>query len=153
MADTRSGEEAALDVLQPPTQDVRLGGDRIVTVRPVNVGNLPKFLRAVRPIIAGLAESASASSPTGGQVGGDPQEVDLLGLYCDHGEALAVAVSLATGLPQAEVEAMDLDVFLTLARAVWEVNQDFFVRKVMPMLSETLRAAASLASPGNGPTP
>lgn len=115
-----------VDVLDPAARDVALTGRPSVRLRPITAGQLPRFLRAVRPILAAVAATKADE--------GVSPEIQLIDLYVDHGEAINAAVAIATGLPLEEVEALPLDDAMRLAIAVWEVNQDFFGQRVIPLL-------------------
>lgn len=123
-----------LDVLVPQDQELELAGQRL-TISPLVVGELPAMLKAVRP----FAE----------QLTGEP---DWLALLCDHGNALLAALALASRQPREWVDALALDDAITLAASVFEVNADFFVRRVAPKvgdLAQSLngRLAGSTPSP------
>jgi hypothetical protein len=103
---------------------------------------LPKFVRLARPVIDALLEADLAQSPMGA-------EVDLLlEVIGDHGEAVIAAAALVTAKPQAWVEAGDPAEFLQLATAIFEVNRDFFTRRLAPLL-----AGRAKPSTGTGATP
>lgn len=123
-----------LDVLVPQGQELELAGQRL-TISPLVVGELPAMLKAVRP----FAE----------QLTGEP---DWLALLCDHGNDLLAALALASRQPREWVDALALDDAITLAATVFEVNADFFVRRVAPKvgdLAQSLngRLAGSTPSP------
>ena len=107
-----------LEALVPQAQVLELAGLRL-TISPLVVGELPAMLKAVRP----FAE----------QLGSDP---DWLALLCDHGDALLTALALASRQPRDWVDALALDNAVTLAAAVFEVNADFFVRRVAPKVGD-----------------
>ncbi|AZV94410.1 hypothetical protein CBF45_12335 [Bordetella sp. J329] len=107
-----------LDVLVPQDQELELAGQRL-TISPLVVGELPAMLKAVRP----FAE----------QLTGEP---DWLALLCDHGNALLAALALASRQPREWVDALALDDAITLAASVFEVNADFFVRRVAPKVGD-----------------
>ena len=137
------------DVIAPTGQDVSLADGTTITVRPITVGQLPRFVKAVRPAFGALVALAPAnSSPgAGGDQGADPAEpagdaaeegVDIEGMldvYAEHGEVLTEALCIVTGEPRARIEALGLDDALQLLRALWEVNRDFFVNRLVPMLN------------------
>lgn len=123
-----------LDVLVPQAQVLELAGQRL-TISPLVVGELPAMLKAVRPFAEQLA--------------GEP---DWLALLCDHGDALLTALALASRQPRDRVDALALDDAITLAAAVFEVNADFFVRRVAPKVGDLAqnlngRLAGSTPSP------
>lgn len=88
---------------------------RDVAIAPLKVGKIPAIARALK----------------GANITG---EIDVLALLADHGDGLLEAVSIATGIDKIELEAADLDEFAALFRAVIEVNNDFFTRKILPIL-------------------
>lgn len=123
-----------LDVLVPQARVLELAGQRL-TISPLVVGELPAMLKAARP----FAE----------QLTGEPNWLSLL---CDHGDALLTALALTSRQPRDWVDALALDDAITLAAAVFEVNADFFMRRVAPKvgdLAQSLngRLAGSTPSP------
>lgn len=123
-----------LDVLVAQAQSLEIAGQHL-TISPLVVGELPAMLKAVRPF--------------GEQLTGEP---DWLALLCDHGDALLAALALASRQPRDWVNALALDDAITLAAGVFEVNADFFVRRVAPKvgdLAQSLkgRLAGSTLSP------
>jgi hypothetical protein len=135
-----------LDTIDPGFVEVALTGRAAVQIRPITVGQLPRFLRVVKPLVGAVAGGGSPLSTSGH--GPDTLEVNLLDLYVEHGERLNEAVSVATGLPQDEIDALPVDDALRLAMAVWEVNRDFFGQRVAPLLAQMMRQGI-----GSGPTP
>lgn len=107
-----------LDVLLPQARVLELAAQRL-SISPLVVGELPAMLKAVRP----FAE----------QLTGEP---DWLALLCDHGDALLAALALASRQPRDWVDALALDDAITLAATVFEVNADFFVRRVAPKVGD-----------------
>lgn len=127
-----------LDVLVPQARVLEMAGQRL-TIRALVVGELPAMLKAVRP----FAE----------QLTGEP---DWLALLCDHGDALLAALALASRQPRDWVDALALDDAITLAAAVFEVNADFFVRRVAPKvgnLAQSLNGQQKGLSAGSTPSP
>lgn len=110
--------DSELDILVPQTQALDLAGRHLV-ISPLVIGDLPAMLKAVRPFIA--------------QLQGEP---DWLLLLCEHGQSLLSALALASRQPRDWVDTLALDDAITLAAAVFEVNADFFVRRVAPKISD-----------------
>ncbi|WP_454258612.1 hypothetical protein [Pseudoxanthomonas mexicana] len=92
---------------------------------PVRLGELPRLLTIVRP----LADALSV----------DP---DWLLLFSQHGNALLELLTLTTRRERAWIDDLSLDDAVQLAAAVFEVNADFFVGRVVPGIE---RSAAQLA--------
>lgn len=97
----------------PEVRLVAVGEDQI-EVRPLTIGQLPGFSRAVTPILPGLLSG------------------QIMPVLMADPEALFEAVAISTGLPLARLHAMDPVAFVALAQAVIEVNVDFFARRLLP---------------------
>lgn len=116
------GEFAALPPL-PVSIEIR---GEMLDLTPLRVGELPAFVRAIRPFAAQLTTA-----------------VDWLGLFADHGEALLEALALASRCPRLWIEGLALDEAIRLAEALLEVNADFFIRRVSPEIDRVARRLAA----------
>ena len=109
-----------------------------LAIKPLKVGQMPAFLRAISPVMQQLTAS----------------EIDWLTLFGERGDDLLTAVSIAVGKPRAWVDALDADQAILLAAKVIEVNADFFTRTVMPRLDGLIaRTGATAAMATGGSTP
>lgn len=129
------------DVIAPTGQDVTLADGSTITVRPMTLGQLPRFVKVIRPAFGALVALVPVTSSPGadGGQGADPDvesldPAELLGIYAEHGEALNEAVCIVTGEPRARIDALGLDDGLALLSALYRVNRDFFVHRVLPLL-------------------
>ena len=132
------------DVINPEGQDVRLADGTTITVEPITVGQLPRMVKVLRPAFGALVALAPAnSSPgAGGGQGADPADdgtlsVDageLFELFAEHGEALLDALAIVSGEERTRLDKLKLDDALQLVRVLWEVNRDFFVHRLVPLL-------------------
>ena len=104
--------------LPPVPVTLVIGGERL-DLTPLKVGDVPAFARAVQPVAASLSASP-----------------DWLALLAEHGEAVIDAVAIASRRPPEWVTNLALDDALRLAEAVFEVNADFFIQRVLPSLTE-----------------
>lgn len=126
-----------LDVLDPPDHTVTVAGQPI-TIRPLTIGQLPRFARAIRPAAPLLSGDA------------DP---DWLALVAEHGEALIEAAAVATGIEQKDLEALAPDEFVLLCGAIFETNVSFFVDRLAPAMeraSDRIVAATARIEIGAG---
>ena len=106
-------------------------------ITPLRVGELPQFLAAVQPI----AEVFSVNP-------------DWLSLLALHGRSLLKAMALAARSDLVWVESLEVDDAVRLAQAVFEVNADFFVRRVAPAVQQAaLKVRSVTASLGTTPLP
>lgn len=136
----------ALDVLEPASRPVSYRGEQL-DVGPLTIGAIPKIVRAARPVIDGvLALEAMPGDATGDAIAGL-----LMQLVEEHGERVYEVVALAVDRPIDWIAKGQLEEFLDLGIAVYEVNRDFFVRRLVPLLGD-LRAVVSARS-GSGPMP
>lgn len=127
-----------LDKLVPQAVEISLAGE-IVAIKPLKIGQMPAFLRAITPVMQQLGSNG----------------IDWLALFGEHGDDLLTAVSIAIGKPRAWVDALDADEAILVAAKVIEVNADFFTRTVMPRLNEQMGGLfeqASTATAGSTPS-
>lgn len=133
-----------LEVIDPAPSSVVFRGERL-EIRPLTVGAIPGIVRLARPVIDAVLELKQVPDEHSDGM------VDLaLDMVDKHGEALFQAVALAIGRDPDFVAASDLGEFIELCRKLVEVNRDFFVRRLAPLLAQ--RAQAKAGS-GDGPTP
>ena len=104
--------------LPPVPVTLVIGGERL-ELTPLKVGDVPAFAHAVQPVAASLSASP-----------------DWLALLAEHGEAVIDAVAIASRRPPEWVTNLALDDAVRLAEAVFEVNADFFIQRVLPSLTE-----------------
>ena len=104
--------------LPPVPVTLVIGGERL-DLTPLKVGDVPAFARAVQPVAASLSASP-----------------DWLALLAEHGEAVIDAVAIASRRPPEWVTNLALDDAVRLPEAVFEVNADFFIQRVLPSLTE-----------------
>jgi hypothetical protein len=155
MADQALSDDSA--ILDPPAVEVRFLGEQ-VTVRPLQIRQIPPFTRLVRMAAPSILRLYGSRGATDGSY-----EVAFLDLIADHGEAIIAACAVAVDRDAAWIEKGEVDELLALLIAIAEVNQDFFAKRVTPMLSRlqaspAAQAMAEAAEPqpspdGDGPTP
>ena len=118
--------------LPPVPASVEVAGEHI-ELTPIKVGEVPAFARAVQPIAASLSASP-----------------DWLAILAEHGEAVIAALAIATRRPVDWVAGLDLDEAMRLAEVVFGVNADFFIRRLLPSVTQ---AAARIGLALENPTP
>ena len=97
---------------------VNIAGNTL-EITPIRVGEVPALVHAVRPFV--------------GLLSADP---DWLALLAEHSDALLSALALTVRRERAWVEGLSLDDAVRLAATVFEVNADFFVRRVAPKVGD-----------------
>jgi len=111
---------------------------RGIAVTPVLVRDLPRFLKAIEPIAAELASG------------------DIAGALMRHADAVIEATAIGAGVERAWLEDQTPDVLAELAAKVLEVNADFFVRRVLPVIqgaADRLTQSVQTASGGMSGSP
>ena len=122
--------------LPPVPAFVEIAGEHI-ELTPLKVGEVPAFARAVQPIAASLSASP-----------------DWLAILAEHGEAVIAALAIATRRPVDWVAGLDLDEAVRLAEVVFGVNADFFIRRLLPSVTQAAaRIGLTLERPISGATP
>lgn len=134
----------------PPTPVVVALSCGSVELTPVRLGELPRLLTAVRPLTGALTDPRL----------GEPDWFALMG---EHGQSVLELLTITTRRERAWIDDLSLQDAVLLAAAVFEVNVDFFVGRVVPAiqgaaerLAPTLQAltpAVSTASPVTGTPP
>lgn len=102
-----------MDIIDPAGGIVQFGG-RDVTIRPLKVGQLPAFARAIKPL-AGMFDKLDSITTA-----------DLLDLIADHGDNIVKAVSIASGISEKELQESDPVQLIALVAPIIKVNTDFF---------------------------
>lgn|SRR5574337_190447 len=125
-----------LDTLVPQGIELVIDGEPLV-IKPLKVGQLPGFLRAISPVMQQISST----------------EIDWLALFGERGDDLLSAIAIAVGKPRAWVDELAADEAILLAAKVIEVNADFFTRTVMPRLDGVLAAGLKVPAAMGGSTP
>ena len=125
-----------LDTLVPQGIELVIDGEPMV-IKPLKVGQLPGFLRAISPVMQQISST----------------EIDWLALFGERGDDLLSAIAIAVGKPRAWVDELAADEAILLAAKVIEVNADFFTRTVMPRLDGVLAAGLKVPAAKVGSTP
>ncbi len=122
----------------PPVPETLVIGGETLDITPLKVGELPIFARAILPLA--------------GKLGPDP---DWLRLLSEDGEAVIQALAIACRRPAEWVADLALDDAIRLAEAVFGANADFFIRRVVPEITQmSTRLSQTLGTliPGQMPS-
>lgn len=110
-----------LEALAPEDTIITLPDGQSIKLRPLVVRQLAPFARALREIPEDVLAGIIAAN------------VDALAIV-ECAPHLARAISIATGIDEERLLDWEPDVLLELGVGVVEVNGDFFVRRLTPML-------------------
>ncbi len=106
-----------MEVLFPEGKVVVVGGESFI-IKPFTFGQIPKVVGAVKKI-AGMFQG---------------EQVNVLDVIEQGGEDVLALVSMVTGKPRAWFDSVPADEGIALVTAIYEVNADFFAKKVAPLL-------------------
>lgn len=115
-----------LDVIEAAPTAITIAG-RVASIRPLKIGQIPAFTRALRPMMGGIAAA----------VGGDNAitiGTALVDLIADHGEGIIELLAVATQIPAAEIAEADPAELVPVIQAVISVNKDFLLGRLIPAL-------------------
>ena len=125
-----------LETLIPPGVQITVAGETL-TLKPLKVGSLPAFLRAISPVMQSLTAPA----------------IDWLALFGERGDDLLSAIAIAVGKPREWVDDLAADEAILLAAKVIEVNADFFTQTVIPKLDGLFAQMKHAPTVASGSTP
>ena len=117
-----------LEKLIPQAIELTISGETL-TIKPLKVGQMPAFLRAISPVMQHLTHA----------------EIDWLTLFGQQGDDLLSAIAIAVGKSRLWVDELAADEAILLAAKVIEVNADFFTQTVMPKLGGLFTQAKTIA--------
>lgn len=122
--------------LPPVPETLSLHGETL-DITPLRVGELPVFVRAIRPMAAKLSVSP-----------------DWLRLLSEDGESVILALAIACRRTPDWVATLSLDDAIVLAEAVFGANADFFIQRVLPEITQmSARVNLRIGTQRPGATP
>lgn len=121
-----------LEVLFAQGKAININGVDLV-IKSFKMGQLPRVFKALEPL-----SEVMASSFTGSQV----QLVTKM--LAASGDSVITLLEVGSGQPREWVEDLDMDQSLELASAIMEVNSNFFLQRVLPILNKNLEKSQSL---------
>lgn len=120
----------ALDTYVIQARVIEIAG-KPVSVTPLRVRQIPAFVREIGPAGPLLMSGHMA---------------DAVAL---HGDGIIAAMAIATGESDDVIGELLPDAFLSLVTTVMEVNGDFFVQRVAPLIAD-MHAKARVALKATG---
>lgn len=104
-----------LNTLAPQAVSLHIAG-KDLEILPIKVGQLPKLLAAIKPILAVLSAG------------------DLMAALSTHPDHAIDAIAILCGQSRKWLDGLYSDDLVKLAAVCLEVNADFFVRRLAPAL-------------------
>lgn len=114
-----------------------------IEIREFFFGQWPRAVRLIRPVTTAVEATGIAGFVAGTFRLAENWPLLLPQLLDEGGEAVIEFVAFAIGKPRAWFDTLGGDDGLALTRAVFEVNGDFFVQRIAPMLGLQVQAAAA----------
>lgn len=142
-----------LEVLFPDEVVEVAGGP--VTIHPFYFGQLSRVVKFCRPVVKALLESGimtvTVNTDNTSTITIDQNFIPkLFTLLDDAVEPLMGLVAFALGKPREWLDKLPMDVGIELTQKIWEINSNFFVKRVMPILAKQFsqfRSAGATSSP------
>ena len=120
-----SDSQAELNVLFPQGKTITIGGEE-VTITPFTFGQLPQVMKVMK----GLAETAK----------GKKLDASLaLDVFSEAGDDIIILMAKCIGKDIMFITSLQQDEGIALMLAFLEVNADFFIKKVLPMLKADMK--------------
>jgi hypothetical protein len=144
MSDTDKGDLAVLF----PEREVTLSTGEKLELKPFAFGKLPRAIRLLRPVTDAVRAAGIAGFDGTNFALAPDWPLRLPQLMDEGGEALVEFVGFAIGKPREWFDELGADDGIALTKAAFEVNGDFFARRVAPMLGMSIpRPAAATGEP------
>ena len=118
-----------LDIVFPQGKKLEIGGTE-VTVKQFTLGQIPKVMRAMRKAAQPMIDMYNKDEK--------PDLTTAIEVFADTGEDLIELMADCIKMPQSFVNELDPDDGLKLITAFFEVNADFFIKKVLPEVKNLL---------------
>ena len=125
-----------LEKIVPTPIRIDVAGERL-SLTPIKTRELPAMMRAIEPILADVGSAFNLDANDG------EDSVDfgaILKMFSANADAIVTAVSIGSRKPREWVDDLDIDDLAALAGAIIESNADFFVRRVMPILTTAIES-------------
>lgn len=120
-----------LNVVVPEPIIVVVGTENI-EIKQIKVGQMTKIMRIAYPFYDKLKAIKDEAKK-------NPQKdigIDLFSLVVEHGDSIIDLMAVLTNKDREWAENLELDSLVSLFTAVVEVNLDFFIQRVLPLLSK-----------------
>lgn len=128
-----SASNAELSDLIPPVIEVSVAGE-VIAVTPIKVRELMAFTQAISPILKVLVKESDQ----------DWAGLNISELLMNHTDEVIRAVAIGIRREVEFVNDLDIDELIKLGNVVFEVNIDFFIRKVLPEMGQVVGRIVSM---------
>lgn len=132
-------------VLQDTPRTVIIQGEQ-VTVSEVTMKSLRAFVAACAPFLKEFDEAGRLADRVDKETGDvtPPEEFALFNVLADNTEAFIDAAVLVTNKPRGFYERLKPNEFFEVASLIIQVNGDFFVQSLAPVLAKVAKTLGSI---------
>lgn len=130
----------SLELLYPSGKEVMVGGETL-TVREFTFGQWPKATKMLHPVISALVSQGLFSVSDGELQLSADWVTGIVAVMSDGGESILDLCAYVTGKPRDFFDKVSLNEGVDLIRAIFEVNADFFKKRILPMLGNLTESA------------
>lgn len=102
--------------------DVTLSTGKLINITALKIKDLPAFSKLIKKVVPDAKTL------------GDVTDLDMVKMAMDDVDTLIDIVALGTRIPTVELGELGADDLISLGGAVIEVNIDFFIVRVLPMI-------------------
>jgi hypothetical protein len=143
-----------LDTLAPEGREVALRSGQKVPVQPFYFGQWPRAIKLFRPVTEAVTKAQIAGFNGANMTLAPDWPLRLPQVMDEAGESLLLFIAFAISMPRQWFDTLDGDDGIALTKAVFEVNGDFFVRRIAPMLGMSIQPSpqtGAASSPDSSP--
>ena len=115
-----SQPESDLDKIIPQTNEVTVGG-KTIEIKTMKVKQLSATIKAIQPFAAAFKAGQG--------------QVDMADIVMNNTDNVVDLVHILTGESKEFIEELGIDELIIVFTRLVEVNLDFFIQKVLPLLS------------------
>lgn len=124
-----------LSLLLPTGKEISIAGANL-TIKPFKFGELPKVFKAIEPITGKL----------GALLSGKPDVSAIASLLGGGGDSIIDLMVIGSKQSREWIEGLEMDEGVEVLTTIFEVNADFFTRKVLPLINAKMEANSGLTS-------
>ncbi len=117
----------------PQSDELTIAGE-VIKIEAAKVGKLPQILQVIQPIAHLITNVKSGERP------------DLSGLFMLYASDALELTSILADKSRAWVDSLNIDDALNLFTRLLEVNLDFFISRVLPLVADAMKKFANVVS-------
>jgi hypothetical protein len=124
-----------LTLLFPAGQQLSIR-DENITIKPFKFGDLPKVFKCLEPLTTSMAKMVADRNTS-------PAAIAML--MAEGGDSVLDLMVIGSKQNKVWIEELEMDEGVELLTAIFEVNADFFIQKVLPKVNKTVAATGQMS--------